>query len=68
MPQSHNGEVTRSCGCPDLSADTHIHELHVGLGACGLVEDFDGHGDLHRLALWDPDALIKSKIELKKNA
>lgn len=37
--------------------DTYIHELHVGFGACGLVEDFYSNGNLHRLAFWDPDAL-----------
>lgn len=67
MPQSHKGEVTRSAASrPDLGADTHIHELHVGLGARGLVEDFDGHGDLHRLAFRDPDALIKIKNRILK--
>lgn len=39
------------------SADTHVHELHVSFGARGLVKDLDGHRDLHRLALRNPDAL-----------
>lgn len=39
------------------SADTHVHELHVGFGARSLIKDLDGHRDLHRLALRDPDAL-----------
>lgn len=41
--------------CCDIN--THVHELHVGFRTGGLIEDFNSHGDLHRLTFWDPDAL-----------
>ena len=41
--------------------DTHVHELHIGLGARRLVEDLDGNGDLHCLTLGNPDPLAKTQ-------
>lgn len=37
--------------------DTYVHELHIGFGACSLVEDFNSNGNLHRLTFGNPDAL-----------
>ena len=40
---------------------THVHKLHISLGSCGLIQDFNGHGYLHLLTLRDPNTLKKYK-------
>lgn len=50
-------EYVASVPRKDGGMNTHVHELDVGLRARRLVEDFDRHGDLHRLAFRDPDSL-----------
>lgn len=50
---THRPKQTQNC----CDINTHVHELHVGFRTGGLIEDFNGHRDLHCLTFWDPDAL-----------
>ena len=43
----------------DTFRDTYVHELHVSLGSCRLIQYFNSYGNLHLLSFWDPDPLKK---------